>query len=76
MTTTNITFHGLPGLRVAFVGDFTIREILDFGNGYKIHRWDVWQECDAEEVWIHSANTKDEAVLYVNRVNAEQEAGA
>ena len=65
--TTDIIFHGELGLRFAFVGEFTIREILDYGNGYKIHRWDIFVEHDDEETLTHSTNTLDAALCFVTQ---------
>ena len=56
-TTTNITFHGEPGWRFAFVEEFTIREVAD--------GFDIFREWDGEDVRVACADTLDEAVLYV-----------
>lgn len=56
-TTTNITFHGEPGWRFAFVEEFTIREVED--------GFDIFQDCEGDDVRIACTDTLDEAVLYV-----------
>ena len=56
-TTTNITFHGEPGWRFAFVEEFTIREVAD--------GFDIFREWDGEDVRVACTDTLDEAVLYV-----------
>jgi len=56
-TTTNIIFHGEPGWRFAFVEEFTIREVAD--------GFDIFRDCDGDDVRVACTDTLDEAVLYV-----------
>lgn len=56
-TTTDIIFHGEPGWRFAFVEDFTIREVED--------GFDIFQDCEGDDVRIACTDTLDEAILYV-----------
>ena len=58
-TTTNIIFHGEPGWRFAFVEDFTIREVED--------GFDIFQDCEGDDVRIACTDTLDEAVLFVDQ---------
>jgi len=56
-TTTNITFHGEPGWRFAFVEEFTIREVAD--------GFDIFRDYEGDDVRVACTDTLDEAVLYV-----------
>ena len=56
-TTANITFHGEPGWRFAFVEEFTIREVAD--------GFDIFRDYEGDDVRVACTDTLDEAVLYV-----------
>ena len=57
MSAATIIFHGEPGWRFAFVEDFTIREVED--------GFDIFQDCEGDDVQIACTDTLDEAILYV-----------